>query len=133
MDPLEVHMLDFPNISIRPSELHLPFAAVMKIDKLSDIVLKASEPQMVLFNFYDDWLKSISPYTAFSRVILILRALNIDTETANHILRPSASIVTQDHHIWPSLSDEQWVDVEAQLRDLILSDYSKNTMSMSNR
>ena len=51
MDPLEVHMLDFPNISIRPSELHLPFAAVMKIDKLSDIVLKASEPQMVLFNF----------------------------------------------------------------------------------
>ena len=97
----------------------------MKIDKLSDIVLKASEPQMVLFNFYDDWLKSISPYTAFSRVILILRALNIDTETANHILRPSASIVTQDHHIWPSLSDEQWVDVEAQLRDLILSDYSK--------
>lgn len=125
MDPLEVHMLDFPNISIRPSELHLPFAAVMKIDKLSDIVLKASEPQMVLFNFYDDWLKSISPYTAFSRVILILRALNIDTETANHILRPSASIVTQDHHIWPSLSDEQWVDVEAQLRDLILSDYSK--------
>ena len=60
MDPLEVHMLDFPNISIRPSELHLPFAAVMKIDKLSDIVLKASEPQMVLFNFYDDWLKSIS-------------------------------------------------------------------------
>lgn len=125
MDPLEVHMLDFPNISIRPSELHLPFAAVMKIDKLSDIVLKASEPQMVLFNFYDDWLKSISPYTAFSRVILILRALNIDTETANHILRPSANIVTQDHHIWPSLSDEQWVDVEAQLRDLILSDYSK--------
>ena len=58
-------------------------------------------------------------------MILILRALNIDTETANHILRPSASIVTQDHHIWPSLSDEQWVDVEAQLRDLILSDYSK--------
>ena len=123
MDPLEVHMLDFPNISIRPSELHLPFAAVMKIDKLSDIVLKASEPNGVV-QLYDDWLRAF-PYTAFSRVILILRALNIDTETANHILRPSASIVTQDHHIWPSLSDEQWVDVEAQLRDLILSDYSK--------
>ncbi|KAL6450089.1 PRP8 Pre-mRNA-splicing factor 8 [Candida maltosa Xu316] len=125
MDPLEVHMLDFPNISIRPSELHLPFGAVMKIDKLSDIVLKASEPQMVLFNFYDDWLKSISAYTAFSRVILILRALNIDSDTANHILRPNANIVTQENHIWPSLTDEQWVDVEAQLRDLILDDYSK--------
>ncbi|RCK66281.1 Pre-mRNA-splicing factor 8, partial [Candida viswanathii] len=125
MDPLEVHMLDFPNISIRPSELHLPFGAVMKIDKLSDIVLKANEPQMVLFNFYDDWLKHVSPYTAFSRVILILRALNIDTELANHILRPNSSITTEDHHIWPSLTDEQWVDVEAKLRDLILEDYSK--------
>lgn len=125
MDPLEVHMLDFPNISIRPSELHLPFGAVMKIDKLSDIVLKANEPQMVLFNFYDDWLKHISPYTAFSRVILILRALNVDTDTTNHILRPNANIATEDHHIWPTLSDEQWVDVEAQLRDLILEDYSK--------
>ncbi|EGW33924.1 uncharacterized protein SPAPADRAFT_133535 [Spathaspora passalidarum NRRL Y-27907] len=125
MDPLEVHMLDFTNISIRSSELHLPFGAVMKINKLNEIVLKASEPQMVLFNFYDDWLKTISPYTAFSRVILILRAMNIDQETTNRILQPDASIIVQDHHIWPSLSDETWIDVESKLRDLILDDYSK--------
>ncbi|ODV69311.1 PROCN-domain-containing protein [Hyphopichia burtonii NRRL Y-1933] len=125
LDPLEVHMLDFPNISIRPSELHLPFGAAMKIDKLADIVLKANEPQMVLFNMYDDWLKTISSYTAFSRVILLLRALSINQERTNLILRPDASVVTQDHHIWPTFSDEQWIDIETQLRDLILSDYSK--------
>ncbi|KAG7660465.1 uncharacterized protein J8A68_006022 [[Candida] subhashii] len=125
MDPLEVHMLDFPNISLRPSELHLPFGSAMKIDKLADIVLKANEPQMVLFNMYDDWLKTISPYTAFSRLILLLRALGINQEMTYHVLRPDSSIVTQEHHLWPTLSDEQWIDVETQLRDLILTDYSK--------
>jgi pre-mRNA-processing factor 8 len=34
----------------------------------------------VLFNIYDDWLKSISSYTAFSRLILILRALHVNPE-----------------------------------------------------
>lgn len=125
LDPLEVHMLDFPNISIRSSELHLPFPSALKIDKLSDVVMKASEPQMVLFNLYDDWLKSISPYTAFSRLILLLRAIEVNKERTNLILRPDASVVTHEYHIWPSFSDEQWVDVEVQLRDLILNDYSK--------
>ncbi len=32
---------------------------------------------MVLFNTYDDWLKTIPSYTAFSRLILILRALHV--------------------------------------------------------
>lgn len=125
MDPLEVHMLNFPNISIRPSELHLPFASAMKVDKLSDIVLRASEPQMVLLNIYDDWLKSISAYTAFSRLILILRALGINQERTNLILRPDISVITQEHHLWPTFTDEQWIEVETQLRDLILNDYSK--------
>ncbi|CAK7904636.1 pre-mRNA-splicing factor 8 [[Candida] anglica] len=125
MDPLEVHMLDFPSISIRSSELRLPFANALKVDKLADVVLKASEPQMVLFQLYDDWLDNISAYTAFSRVILLLRALGVSTERTNLILRPDHTVVTQDHHVWPTLSDEQWIDVETQLRDLILNDYAK--------
>lgn len=125
LDPLEVHMLDFPNISTRSSELHLPFAAALKVDKLANVVLKANEPQMVLFNFYDDWLESISSYTAFSRTLLILRALGINQERTNMILRPDASVITQSNHIWPSLTDEQWIDVESLLRDLILNDYAK--------
>ena len=35
----------------------------MQVEKLGDLILKATEPQMVLFNLYDDWLKSISSYT----------------------------------------------------------------------
>lgn len=124
VDPLEVHMLDFPNTTIRPSELHLPFAHALKNDKLGDIVLKANEPQMILLNFYDDWLESISAYTAFSRVLLILRALGISQERTNMILRPDSTVITQEHHIWPSFTGEQWVDVESQLTELILNDYA---------
>lgn len=50
----------------------------MKVEKFGDLILKATEPQMVLFNIYDDWLKTISSYTAFSRLILILRALHVN-------------------------------------------------------
>ncbi|KAJ6264576.1 hypothetical protein Dda_0723 [Drechslerella dactyloides] len=135
LDPLEVHLLDFPNISIRASELQLPFQAAMKIEKLGDLILAATEPQMVLFNLYDDWLKSISSYTAFSRLILILRALHVNQDKTKLLLRPDKTVITQEHHIWPSLSDEDWVKVEVSLRDLILNDYGKknnvNTSSLT--
>ncbi|GAM38269.1 U5 snRNP complex subunit [Talaromyces pinophilus] len=125
LDPLEVHLLDFPNISIRASELQLPFQAAMKVEKLADMILRATEPQMVLFNLYDEWLPGISPYTAFSRLILILRALHVNTDKTKIILRPDKTVITQEHHIWPTLSDDDWIKVEVQLRDLILNDYGK--------
>lgn len=135
LDPLEVHLLDFPNISIRASELQLPFQAAIKVEKLADMILKATEPQMVLFNLYDEWLKSISSYTAFSRLILILRALHVNIDKTKIILRPDKNVITQEHHIWPTLSDEDWIKVEVQLRDLILNDYGKknnvNTQSLT--
>ena len=83
LDPLEVHLLDFPNIVIKGSELQLPFQACLKVEKFGDLILKATEPQMVLFNLYDDWLRSISSYTAFSRLILILRALHVINDRTN--------------------------------------------------
>lgn len=135
LDPLEVHLLDFPNISIRASELQLPFQAAMKVEKLGDMILRATEPQMVLFNLYDEWLKTISSYTAFSRLVLILRALHVNQEKSKMILRPDKSVITQEHHIWPSLSDEDWIKVEVQLRDLILNEYGRknqvNTSSLT--
>lgn len=111
LDPLEVHLLDFPNIVIKGSELQLPFQACLKIDKFGDLILKATEPQMVLFNIYDDWLKTISSYTAFSRLILILRALHVNNEKAKMLLKPDKTVITQPHHIWPSLTDDEWMKV----------------------
>merc|ERR1712176_1405360 len=83
------------------------------------------QPEMVLFNLYDDWLKSISSYTAFSRMILILRALHVNPDRTKVILKPDKTTVTQTHHVWPSLTDDEWIHVEVQLKDLILADYGK--------
>ncbi len=132
LDPLEVHLLDFPNISIRASELQLPFQAAMKVEKLADTILRATEPKMMLYNLYDEWLKTISSYTAFSRLILILRALHVNTDKTKLLLRPDKTVITKEHHIWPSLSDEDWIKVEVQLRDLILNEYGrKNNVNTS--
>lgn len=87
--------------------------AALKIEKFGDLILKATEPQMVLFNIYDDWLKTISSYTAFSRLILILRALHVNVDKARMILKPDKTIITEPHHVWPTLTDEQWIKVTA--------------------
>lgn len=125
LDPLEVHLLDFPNIVIKGSELVLPFQAALKIEKFGDLIVKATEPEMVLFNLFDDWLKSVSSYTAFSRLVLILRALHMNPEKTKITLRPDKTVITEKHHIWPTLTDEEWVKIEVALKDLILADYSK--------
>ncbi|KAJ2793692.1 pre-mRNA-splicing factor 8 [Coemansia guatemalensis] len=125
LDPLEVTMLDFPNITIRGSEMQLPLQALLRIEKIGDMILKATEPKMSLWSCYDNWLATVSPYTAFSRLVLILRALHINAERAKIVLRPDKNTVTEPHHLWPSLTDEQWIKVENQLKDLILADYGK--------
>jgi PRP8 domain IV core len=88
--------------------------------------------QMCMFNLYDDWATSVSHYTAFSRLILILRALHVNGEKARMILRPDRSVVTQPHHMWPTLSDEQWIkarfaglDVPASLRASVAAQHCR--------
>lgn len=125
LDPLETHCLDFPNVVIKGSDLQLPFQALLKVEKFGDLILKATEPQMVLFNVFDDWLRSVSSYTAFSRLILILRGLHVNPERTKIILRPDISVTTEPHHVWPTLTNDAWKGVEVALKDLILGDYGK--------
>lgn len=125
LDPLEVHLLDFPNIVIKGSEMQLPFQSCLKVEKLGDLILKATEPQMVVFNLYDNWLSSCSTNTAFSRLILVLRALHVNIDKARMILKPNKQVITQPNHIWPTLTDDEWVKVENELKNLILADYAK--------
>lgn len=61
---------------------------------------------MLLFNLYDDWLTSVQSFTAFTRLILILRGMNVNPEKTKQILTPEPSVVTQPNHIWPTLTDE---------------------------
>ncbi|KAA0160516.1 hypothetical protein FNF31_04225 [Cafeteria roenbergensis] len=135
LDPLEVHLLDFPNIVIKGSDLQLPFQSILKVEKLGDMVVQATKPDMLLFNLYDDWLGSISPFTAFTRLVLILRALHVSTDRTKEVLRPDTTTVTQPQHVWPTMTDDEWTKVEVQLKDLILQDYGRknnvNTASLT--
>lgn len=79
----------------------------------------------ILNNILDDWLKSISSYTAFSRLILLLRGLHVNNEKAKIILHPDKSTITEPHFVWPTLSDEEWIKVEVAMKDLILQDFGK--------
>lgn len=80
---------------------------------------------MVLYNLYDDWLKSVSSFTAFSRLMLILRALHVNVDKTRGIMKPNKTIITKPNHIWPSLSDEEWIKVEVELKNLVINDYAK--------
>eukprot|EP00762_Andalucia_godoyi_P001187 ANDGO_02083.mRNA.1 Pre-mRNA-processing-splicing factor 8A len=125
MDPMEVNLLDFPNIVIKGSHLHLPFQAALKLEAIGDVIATATEPKLVLFNLFDDWLRTVSSYTAFARLVLILRALHLNFEAARITLRPDLSVVVQPNHVWPSYTDEEWMKVEVELKDIILEDYGK--------
>ena len=57
--------------------------------------------------------------------MLILRALHLNQERTKIILRPDKTVITEKHHIWPTLTDEEWIRVEVALKDLILADYGK--------
>lgn len=80
---------------------------------------------MVVFNLYDNWMSSCSANTAFSRLILILRALHVNIDKGRMILKPNKQVITQPNHIWPTLTDDEWVKVENELKNLILADYCK--------
>jgi len=70
-------------------------------------------------------LNTNSSFSCFSRLMLILRALHVNNERAKMILKPDKSIITKPNHIWPTLSEEQWLKVEVELKNLIIADYGK--------
>ncbi len=34
-------------------------------------------------------------------------------------------MITQPNHIWPTLSDDDWIKVEVELKNIILNDFAK--------
>lgn len=49
----------------------------------------------------------------------------MNPDKSRMLLRPDKTVITEPHHIWPSLTDEQWMKVEIALKDLVLADYAK--------
>ncbi|EDR30125.1 pre-mRNA-processing-splicing factor, putative [Entamoeba dispar SAW760] len=132
LDPLETHMIDFPNILLKGSEIALPFGEIMQMEKVKDAVNKATESMLLMFNMYDDWLETVSSYTAFHRAVLLLRGLGINPIKAKKILLPNPTISIKPQHQWPTYSDDEWKEIEIKIKDLIIGEYAKkNNISAS--
>ncbi|EAY02411.1 pre-mRNA processing 8 protein homolog PRP8 [Trichomonas vaginalis G3] len=130
LDPVQSYLSEFPNTVVKGSDMDLPLPAFMKIPKIAEEVIHAPEPKMVLYNLYDDWLDTVSPHAAFRRLMLILRALLMERMKAWDILRPSANVVTQQNHLWPTHSADEWAEVEIRLKDLVIDIYcQRNNVS----
>jgi len=123
IDPLGIYLVDFPNIIIKCTELRILFQNLLKIQKLGDIVSNAAVSKSFLFNLYDNWLESISSFTAFSRLILILKSIEINLEIIKEIVGDFFKNFSSNT-FWPPFHDEEWVKVEITLKDLILEDFS---------
>jgi pre-mRNA-processing factor 8 len=125
LDPLQTMCTDYPNMVLRGSDLSLPLQSILKLSKVGDLVMQATEPRIVVFNLYDDWAQTTTQsFTCFSRLLLLLRAYHINSDRTQSILYPNATIVTKQSHLWPSYNDNEWANVETQLRDLILQDFA---------
>ena len=71
LDPLEVHLLDFPNIVIKGSELQLPFQACMKMEKFGDLILvRLTDLQRTTFS---DFVSTTARYSTPNGAVQSLR------------------------------------------------------------
>ncbi|KAG1812035.1 PRP8 domain IV core-domain-containing protein [Suillus variegatus] len=75
------------------------------MEKFGDLILCVTQPQMVLFSLYDNWLKLVSSYTTFSHLIL-LHGLQVNNEKAKIILHPDKLTITEPYFIWPTLTGD---------------------------
>ena len=122
-DPLEVNMLEFSNVSVINSEMVFPFQALLNLSKFRDLVDNAQESKLQTdINLYDDWLTISQPTTAFSRLMLILRALLVNPVKAENLFRRYPE---ENNYIWPKLSPADWIDVENELSDLVVEAYGE--------
>lgn len=55
LDPLEIQLIDYPNISIQGSEIQLPFQSLLKIELFGEAVTNAQSSELLTYSLYEDW------------------------------------------------------------------------------
>jgi len=49
----------------------------------------------------------------------------VSNEKTKVILKPDKTTVTKPHHIWPTLTEDEWIKAEVEMKNIILADYGK--------
>ena len=119
MDALQVHLLDYPNLIIKGSELQLPMHTLLKIPFVGDLVLSMTKSQLILINGYGEWLQNHSSMTCFSRLILLLRSFHVDYIATEQLIQ-----LPKDG-LWPVYTPEDWIPIEVNCKNIIVDEYCK--------
>ena len=126
-DVLSGNLTGLPNTIIKGSNLLVPMKALLKVPKLRQLATNAVQSESHMVYIYDDWLNTVSPVTAFYRLVILLRALHVHENRTRTILQQVKVSTTSppSHHLWPSFATNEWLTVETSLKDLIVADYCK--------
>ena len=57
---------------------------------------------MLVFDLYDDWTESISSFTCFNRMVLILRGFHLNAKTGSILLK-EISKEKKSEFVWPTI------------------------------
>mmetsp|Transcript_22972 Transcript_22972/g.46941 ORF Transcript_22972/g.46941 Transcript_22972/m.46941 type:complete len:461 (-) Transcript_22972:1325-2707(-) len=131
IDPLGIYLSDLSSTLIKYTEIKIFFQSLIEIPKIKELIKKSENSRSFIVNLYDNWLSFISPFTAFSRLILILKSIQINFEKVKKRLNLFSSSQLRITSFWPNFSDQEWMEVENFLKDLILEDFiSKKNCSL---
>ena len=129
-EPLEIQLVEFPTILVRCSNFKISFQSLLTLRKINEKISSNKTHETIFFNLYDNWIKSVSPFTAFSRLVLILRGLELNKEKTKKILGLSLEF-SYKTNFWPLFTDEEWVKNEIFLKDLVLEEFTlKNKIDL---
>ena len=123
IDPLEIQLIEYPNILIKFSNFKISFQSLLYFKKITKRILGANECETVIFNLYDNWIDTVSEFTAFSRLILILKGLEVDCKQIKQILGVGLEKNVKNF-FWPFFTNEEWITLEITLKDLILESFA---------
>ena len=130
IDSIQIHLISHAEILVKGTDIRLNFQNILKIKKIGNEVISSTCSKMIIFLLYDDWLDSISRFTAFSRIVLILKGLENDFEYIRNIFGDFnfSSQLT----FWPKYSDQKWIEIEILIKNLIVQKYCKKNRLHTN-
>lgn len=130
LDPIRVQLIDYPEILIKNTEIKISLHCLLRIKKFRKIITESFSCANLIFNLYDNWLAKISAYTSFSRLILILRGIEVDFFKVREIFMNSFDSIISDF-FWPTFDENKWIKVEIKLKNLILEIFSKKNFFLN--
>jgi pre-mRNA-processing factor 8 len=130
IDPIRVQLIDYPEILIKNTEIKVSLHCLLRINKFRKTITETISSENLIFNLYDDWLSKISTYTSFSRLILILRGIEVNFFKVREIFMNSFDNTISDF-FWPVFDENGWIKVEIKLKNLILEIFSKKNFFLN--